>query len=267
MVAQNALVDWIRCHPIKSFILGCLLPVHGILWPLLALGVDQGMLQPFKILFALLPTTMAFVITGLLAGENGIKTLWAKLFKKETPWWIYVLATLSFLFLALATIFIHYNWVGYLPGMEDFPLSWNSIPLLVFLLVFPGFTEEFGWRGFMQERLPGKWPVFISSFLVGLVWGAWHMMDFLMGNWPATFSVVALFFTYITGTSVVIGFIYKMGKGSVLVAILAHFSANITNFFTPVWDDAAGFIVPGIFIGLIWVVAIGLGLKEVMERF
>ncbi len=259
---SSGLSDWLRRNLLFSYILGCLIPVHGILWTLLALGIPQESLQPLKLPFAILPSAMAFGLTYLANDEKGILDLWNRLFRKPKAWYYYLISTISFLLMAAFSFVIRYFWDGYLPDFSEFNIGISAIFMVPFLLLFPGFAEEFGWRGFMQIRLRTKFPISISSFFVGLVWGSWHMMDFLMGNWPASVIFISLFFAYITGASLVIGFIYELSGGNVFIAMLAHFSVNAVVFFTPVWQNEAGLVTPILFIILIWVVAVVLSFYE-----
>jgi membrane protease YdiL (CAAX protease family) len=56
-------------------------------------------------------------------------------------------------------------------------LSLTGIPLSGLAAVF---GEEYGWRGFLQSELaPLGWR--LSSLLVGLVWGLWHIPVILSG--------------------------------------------------------------------------------------
>jgi membrane protease YdiL (CAAX protease family) len=121
-----------------------------------------------------------------------------------------------------------------------------------FLFLIPGVFEEYGWRGFMQKRLKSRTGVFVASIVVGLTWGMWHLMDFLMGNWLFEPFTVAVFFLYIVGVSLVSGFFYELSGGSVIVAMIVHFSANFVNSFFPIWRLETGVLSPLLYIGLIW---------------
>ncbi len=243
-----------------------LLPVHGVLWPLLLSGTPQESLQPLKVLFAFLPTTSALIITWLIKGDSGVRELWRSTFLKEDRIKYYGTALLSIAILGVVAMLVRFAYDGFRPSTADYPDLGTNLLLAPFLLLFPGFTEEYGWRGFLQQRLQGKTGVFLASLLTGLVWGGWHGMDFLMGNWPSDIFNVLVFFAYITGTSILIGYLYQWSGRSVFVAMLAHFSANIVNFFLPVWNTNAGLTTPLIFVGLLWLTALILLVIELRSK-
>ena len=262
---------FVRRHPVLAFAGLCVLPVHAILWPLVLMGVEPEALRPLKLLFAVLPTTVALLLSWIIGQADEVGALTTRLFRprpgtRSPKAWVYVHATVSFLVLGAAALLVRSAWDGYRPGTGDFT-PWSTALLLTpVLFAFPGFAEEFGWRGFMQERLRGRVGVFVSSLLVGLAWGTWHTMDFLMGNWAGGIYFVALFFAYIVGSSIIIGALYEWSGGVVLVAMAGHFSANAASTFLPLWSDAAGMRTPIVFLVLIWCVALGIGLRDVARN-
>jgi membrane protease YdiL (CAAX protease family) len=258
---------FLKSYPLLAFVLMVLLPVHLVLWPLRLSGVSAGSLQPLKILFAFLPTTAALLITLANQGEQGVRALWRMTFLKEKQVSRYGLALVSIASLGAIALLFRYIYDGFYPTAADFPGLATSLVMAPFLLLFPGFTEEYGWRGFLQRRLQGKAGIFLASVLTGLVWGGWHGMDFLLGNWPTDTLSILIFFAYIIGTSIVIGYLYCWSKGSIFVAILAHFSANVVNSFLPVWKTNAGIITPLIFVALLWLTALILLACELKNRY
>ncbi|MEZ5345703.1 MAG: CPBP family intramembrane glutamic endopeptidase [Pyrinomonadaceae bacterium] len=248
----------VRRFPVISFIFCCLFPVHFILWTAILMGASPESLKPLKLPFALLPSVSALFLTYIIENERGIVKLWQKTILRKTHFGIYFLAFFIFIVLGFSALVIRWYWDGYFPQYEQFPALWKVAVISPFLLLFPGFAEEYGWRGFMMEKLCKRFPSFLASILVGTTWGAWHGMDFLMGNWSSQVWMVCLFFVYIVGVSVIIGEIYVLSRGSVFIAMLAHFSANVVNFFSPVWRVEAGTKTPLIFISLIWISAVVL---------
>ena len=62
-----------------------------------------------------------------------------------------------------------------------------SLSLLVQSILGSLFTlgEEFGWRGYLQEKMLLKFGLNKGLILLGIIWGYWHVAIILMGyNFP-----------------------------------------------------------------------------------
>jgi len=83
-------------------------------------------------------------------------------------------------------------------------------------------TEEIGWRSFLQPTLEQKYSVLISSLIVGLIWGIWHIGHYMNG---LIFMLVFLMFTI--SVSIVIMFLLKNTRHNIIISALLHFSINL----------------------------------------
>ncbi len=102
-----------------------------------------------------------------------------------------------------------------------------ALPVLVYWamnLVFYGFGEELGWRGFLQPRLEERWPVVTAANVVSLIWAAWHLP--LFGITP-TYRVMPLigfvgFYFSIWIASWIFTWLLRFGRASLLVVAVFH---------------------------------------------
>jgi membrane protease YdiL (CAAX protease family) len=72
-------------------------------------------------------------------------------------------------------------YVGKLMGM-DVNIGRNLFSIItigILGIIIGAVTEEIGWRSFFQPTLEQKHSVFISSVIVGLIWGIWHIGHFM----------------------------------------------------------------------------------------
>lgn len=134
-----------------------------------------------------------------------------------------------------------------------------SIPIAFVYILFLGgpLQEEFGWRGYALERLQERWNALVSSIVVGLVWGAWHLPLFFMPRqefyyqrpiWGLMLSttLVSILFTWL----------YNNTGGSILAALLFHTMFNLSHYtFPTLGSDRASLVL---FILLFMAVAIVL---------
>ena len=237
----------IRKYPLLSFILLVVGTPYLITLPLLWAGIEQHSLAGLKLLFALTPLIYVSLVVFVSEGEEGIQRLFGNFWRRVPTFW-YLFSLLIFLMIALLALGIRWLDDGFFPPVSEFG-SWIEIlGLSIPLLIFPGVTEEFAWRGFLQAKLQlsGRhW--WTSSVIVGLVWGSWHGFDFLLGNWTFSFPEIFGYPLYIISTSIIVGFAFDRSGKSVLMAMIAHFGANIVNFFTPVFQEYGGSVMPAVY--------------------
>ena len=160
-------MTFVRRHPLVSFFV----LAYGLSWaywiPLALAGVrtapgsstthEPGLLGP---------ALAAFIITGLTEGRSGVMAFAKRLVLISRPtsrFLIYSLSPLMFLGLAIVVAIV---MRAPLPPWSEFAIYSGLPPLglpavLLLVLLFNGFGEEAGWRGFalepLQRRLrPGR---------------------------------------------------------------------------------------------------------------
>ena len=107
-------------------------------------------------------------------------------------------------------------------------------------MIIGAVAEEIGWRSFLQPALEQKNSVFISSLIVGIIWGLWHIGHFMNG--PIFMSG---FLVFTISVSMVMLFLLKNTKHNILISALFHFSIN-TGFgiyFTKGFENIKLFLI------------------------
>ncbi len=227
----------IRKYPAISFICIAILPIYIILGICWIIGIPLGSLKPLKILFALTPLLSLFIV-GIISKGIELETVFSKFFNRSTPHYWYLLATLLIPLLGFISLFISSlafpNSIAW-----NFPSWSHMLGLSIPLLLFPGLTEEFAWRGFLFDYLRAKQSLGTASILVGGVWGTWHSFDFMIGNWTFTLPLFCSFILYLISISIIICYLYEKSGQNIVIAILTHFSANALVSFTPLWKSGS----------------------------
>ena len=94
-------------------------------------------------------------------------------------------------------------------------------------------------RGYALPRLQTKYSPLVSSLILGVIWGLWHLpLHFIEGTTQVNIPI----FEYLAQTillSVVYAWLFN-GTGRVFVAILFHFVGNITAAVFPYWVTSTG---------------------------
>jgi membrane protease YdiL (CAAX protease family) len=148
--------------------------------------------------------------------------------------WFYALSPLLFLFIALlAAIAAQMP----LPPLTDFGLYSGlpplGLPVVVLLVIlFNGFGEETGWRGFALVPLQRRFGPLGGTFVLALLWAAWHIPTFFVVEtyrtmtWP---MLVGGFGLGICAGALVLSRVAHRTNGSVLAAALWHAGYNMTS--------------------------------------
>lgn len=180
------------------------------------------------------PAVGAFLTTALISGRAGVRALAGRLFLVTQPawrFWTYALSPIGFIALALLIAYV----AGQLPAFSGFALFSGLPPLplatvLILVLVFNGYGEEIGWRGFLLPRLMERHGTVPSALLVALVWAGWHTPTFWTIEGYSSMSLPVLIVGFGLGLcagSIVLADISVRTRGSIFAAALWHMTYNM----------------------------------------
>jgi uncharacterized protein len=196
----------------------------GITWVLdapaaiaVATGGDAGPYLPFAGLGAFGPTIAAAICARRRGRLREVFGRW-----RPTSWALLLVAP-------FIPLFVHTlaNLVDLALGSSPVWLHPPTAPEHVAGLVFFSIGEEFGWRGFAQERAERRWGRIPGSIVVGTVWALWHWVMFVAQGLDATTfflgGVELAFF------AIVFGCLHERSGRSMAVAIALHAGAHLDN--------------------------------------
>lgn len=138
--------------------------------------------------------------------------------KYNIKFWIFAVFTPVIIGVIL---FLAYS--AYLNQAITFKNAWYLFFYYFLYSIIVGGLEEIGWRGYLQDRVMGKFPLIVIGLGIGIIVALWHVplllmkYDVLIDGLPY-FLALVMFNLYIT-------YIYAMTK-SILLAILFHASMN-----------------------------------------
>ncbi len=88
--------------------------------------------------------------------------------------------------------------------------------------------EEIGWRGYLQDKLFNSYGKFKGVFILGSVWGIWHLPAALQGYNFQHYPYIEAFITYpliCIASSIIIAYV-GFNKHSIFIAALFHAANN-----------------------------------------
>ena len=186
----------------------------------------------------------SLIMTGLTFGKAGVIALLKRFLIWRVGWKWYLAAFLLISSLQFGSILLS-------AAVSQTPLDFSTVyaykifgpSVNLALLIVPFFLfdaiangEEIGWRGYVLPRLQAKHSALVSSLIVGVIWGLWHLPKHL----PHWDTVSFLFFMVaMLARAVLYTWLYNNTKGSLLLTTLFHASGNTGGIVLPVVTTAA----------------------------
>lgn len=212
------LISWTIWLPLYSHVFGW----DGL--PIISFQHAIGGLGPFL---------SAFITTYFFEKAEGIRKLWKAMWQIRPVLYLSIALFSPFLLAFLACL-IDFFLENKTPdasnifSSREFP-QFNFITFFIYNLLFFGFGEEVGWRGFVLPRFQKRFSALFSAFLLTIFWAVWH--------WPLFFyrpgfvsmglsEIVGWLFSLLTG-SVLLSWFYNSSKGSLLVCAVFHSTIDI----------------------------------------
>ncbi|MFA6902907.1 MAG: CPBP family intramembrane glutamic endopeptidase [Gallionellaceae bacterium] len=235
------MMNLIQKSPVLSYFVLTFLISWGLILVLIALNgmpvtVPEAQEQlPLTIMVFLSgPLCAGLLMIGLADGREGFRNLLSRILKWRVGWVWYAVALLT---APLVFAVVHYLLASvspvYVPGFMG-PNGTTLVLMSVLSGIMVGICEEIGWFGFAIPRLRLRYNILTTGLLVGVIWGAWHIMandiwairTYSGGLDPVVYAVLA-------GISFLIGqlppyrvlmvWVYEK-TGSLLVMMVMHFS-------------------------------------------
>jgi len=177
------------------------------------------------------PMLAAMIVTSLTEGQSGLTRL-AKRCAAGGLWIVIAILIPAGLFLlAIAIIKTVYGapieW-GSVGRTTEFPELPRSIYWLA-NVVFYGFGEEVGWRGFALPRLQSHASALRASLLLAVGWAGWHVPLFAFSAGLSTLGLPGAggwFMSIVLGT-ILLTSLFNSSGGSIAAVALFHATLDI----------------------------------------
>lgn len=205
------------------------LPLYGP-----ALGITGLPVLPFHhAIGGLGPLLASFISMFIFSKGQGVKTLLQNCLQIKPLLYLGIALFSPFILAGIAMI------IGY--SIDDSPISFagifqskefpqfNLFSFFIYNLVFFGFGEEAGWRGFALPRLLKFSNALTASIILTFFWAAWHLPLFFYrpGYVSMDFAGIAgWFFSLLTG-SILLTWLYNASRASIFTCAVFHATVDI----------------------------------------
>ncbi|WP_304502066.1 CPBP family intramembrane glutamic endopeptidase [Brachybacterium sp. FME24] len=172
------------------------------------------------------PIGSALLVTAIVDGRPGLRRWAGRLLRWRVNWrWYAVtLLTVPAGMLIAGTIFS-----GGEVHAPSAAVMVAYVPLLMFQMVTTGLAEEPGWRDFALARMQHTLGPLRSAFLLGPLWGLWHLPLFLTewGGWPdASWTRPVVFVVFCIAFNVIMSWVFNRTGESLPLSMLMHAGVN-----------------------------------------
>jgi membrane protease YdiL (CAAX protease family) len=175
------------------------------------------------------------ILTAIVSGKAGLREMFRRLLIWRTGigWWVFGLFALGLMFVVATLLYALFSGSTLALNLAQ-PL-YMFVPLFVMKFVLDaGLGEELGWRGFLLPRLQARYNALVSSIIVGVVWGLWHLPLFMLEGQSPTYEmgqawgVVPALLAYTVVVTIpwaiLFTWFYNNTGGSLLLAFVFHSS-------------------------------------------
>jgi membrane protease YdiL (CAAX protease family) len=203
---MESIRSYIRKHPVLWFyVLAFAFAWGGVLIVIGGPGAIPGspaenetLLGPVMLAWFAGPSLSSVVLTALVDGKAGLRSLGSRLAKWRVGIHWYAVALLAGPLIDLLALgFFSFFYPGHLPKIVTSP---DKLSVLIFGvvagLVGGGFLEELGWTGFAIHHLRRRHSSVRTALIVGILWGAAHFsfVFWMSGSMIGSVPVAVFFF-------------------------------------------------------------------------
>lgn len=173
------------------------------------------------------PLVAALSVVSLTYGHPGVAHFLGQALRWRAGVQWYFFALVAPFLIRVVVLYVHVLKGGLVPEFDD-PARWSAVPLtFVYVLLIGGPTgEEFGWRGFLLQRLQSRMGLLQAGLLIGLITSIWHLPLFFITGTAQSYVPFELFALRTISLSLISTWLYNGTNRSVLFVLLFHASLN-----------------------------------------
>ena len=185
--------------------------------------------HPFFFLVTWTPAISAFTLVLSFGGLSGMKAFLSRLLLLRGS-----LGWATFILIGIPLVYVAGSLLKGGPILTPTPPEGiSALVAVLFMMLFLGPVEEFGWRGVAQPILQRHVAPIWAGMIIGVVWGIWHLPAFfLSGTVFASWNFLPFFVGNVT-IAVLVTPIFNRARGSLLWPMLFHW-----QLINPFWPDA-----------------------------
>lgn len=179
------------------------------------------------------PLLSAFICKGLFEGKKGLTALLRNLIKVKYVLYFLIALLSPFVLLYFSML------AGHMASGSEMNINalfqskeFTELTFPVFFLynlLFFGFGEETGWRGFLLPALLKRFNLFQATLILTIIWALWHWPLFLYRPGYTSMDIGGItgwVLSLLTG-SILLSWLYVSSAKSILICAIFHSTIDV----------------------------------------
>lgn len=268
-------MNFIKKHPVITyFVLTFAISWSGFILVVGGPSGFPGVPEQFETLLPLVawamlagPSLSSLLLTGIIDGRKGLSELLSKLLKWRVNIGWYVFAILPALILPVMILFALSQPAVIFTTEDKVAVLFSSVVAGISIVL-----EEIGWTGFAVPRLRQRYSILITGIIVGIIWGAWHLLQGLWisgtyaGTLPLSFYLplsILSGIAQLTAYRILLVWVYDRTKSLLVVTLMhASLSASTIFIFRPLSIGISYLTYAWLFVAALWFVVLVVALYD-----
>jgi len=226
--------------------------------------VDQfeALLLPVVLVMLAGPSLAGLLVIGVLDGRPGLGDLRTRVLTLRVgPRWYLPAIAIAPLAVAATLFALSLASPAFRPGILSVPDRTAHLAIGLLTGLAAGLFEELGWTGVVVPHLRRRHSVLATGLLVGLLWGAWHLLVVWWGSAPSAGGVSMSIYlpvmtlSFLPPYRVLMVWVYDR-TSSVGMAMLMHASLTASvRIFDPIGISGAPILTYNLSLAIVlWLV-------------
>src|SRR5438309_9900477 len=167
------------------------------------------------------PFFSAVAIVARTSGFRGLGEFLGQAFRWRVGIRWYLVALVAPAAIRIVVLYVHVLKGGTVPDMSD-ATRWLAVPTTFFLVLLIGGPtgEEYGWRGFLLQRVQPVFGMLGASIVIGVISTLWHLPLFFIPATAQSHLPFAIFAVRTVALSVISTWLYNGTRRSLLLVLL-----------------------------------------------
>lgn len=194
---------------------------------------DHSYLKYLHLVGSLGPAFAAFVMAFLIGGVDRLRLILQRSVQWRVAFGWHVIAWFSPFLLLITAQWLARFWgvpvpIGSIGRSAEYP----ELPLWAYwgaVLIFYGFGEEIGWRGFLLPMLQSRLHPVAATLIVSVIWALWHWPLFLFSPGLSGLDIggiIGWLMSLVTG-AFLLTWLFNRSGGSVLITAGFHATMDV----------------------------------------